>query len=246
MRDFMTNPELWNTVATAVIGGGAASAIILWLAKTWVGERIKRDVEDTYSARQQQRRAEFDRALEERKSEISRELEGWKAGYQKALDENRIRFLKLHEDRVTAIKELYGLLVLAEEAMQVFVSPISLGPRDEKELRNNAHKACNEFSTFFTHNRILFSEANCELIDKIRDLANSAYFDFTVDDDIVATSPQAVGTSDDFIRTQRRTSQKKASESMTREFKTLKKQLESEFRAAMGTTPRPSDAKELK
>ena len=114
-------------------------------------------------------RRSLTRLLEERKSEISRELEGWKAGYQKVLDENRIRFSKLHEDGATAIKELYGLLVLAEEAMQVLVSPISLGPRNEEELRNNAQKAYDGFSTFFTHKRILFSEANCKLIDEIRE-----------------------------------------------------------------------------
>ena len=68
---------------------------------------------------------------------------------------------------------------------------------------------------------------------KFENLAKNAYFDFTVDDCIVATSP-AVDASDDFIRTQRRTSQKKARESMTGEFKTLRKQLEGEFRTAMG------------
>ena len=168
---------------------------------------------------------------------MSRELEGWKAGYQKALDENRIRFLKLHEDRVTAIKELYGLFVLAEEAMRVLVSPISLGLRNEVELRSNAQKACDDFSTFFTHNRILFSEANCKLIDRIRETVKNAFSEFTVDDDIVSSSP-AFDASDesiqDFIGTQRRTSQKKARESMTGEFQTLRKQLEGEFRAAMG------------
>jgi hypothetical protein len=208
----------------------------------------KRDVEDTYKAKQQQRQAEFDQALEKRKAELSKELEGWKAGYQKALDENRIRFSKLHEDRAAAIKDLFRYLVVAEEALGAFTNPLKYAGQNEDHMREEARKTFNEFALFFTHNRILFTEANCQLIEKIRDTAKNAYFDFTEYDDIASTlTPATIAAAppSDTILDERRKKQREAYKSMTGEFRTLRKRLEREFRAAMGMVETP-DAKDAK
>ena len=227
MWEFVTSAEFWKAIATGLGGAATATLILVWLAKTWVGERIKRDVEDTYKAKEQQRQAEFNQALEERKSELSKELEGWKAGYQKVLDENRVRFAKLHEDRVAAIKELFSRLVLAEEAVGAFVNPVRGIHDDEQKLQDEARTAYHEFSVYFTNNRILFTEANCLLIEQIRNKAKDAYSDFTA----YGSIPDA---RDIEARKQWRASRKAAYESMTGEFQKLRKQLEGEFRAAMG------------
>lgn len=76
MWDLITNAELWKAIG-GLGGTGAAIFVLGLLVKTWIGNRIKRDVEDTYKAKQQQRKAEFDQSLEKRKTEL---CTNWKDG----------------------------------------------------------------------------------------------------------------------------------------------------------------------
>ncbi len=170
--------------------------------------------------------------LRNEKRNSAHELEGWKAGYQKALDENRIRFSQLHADRAKVIKELFVHVVSAEEAVGAFVNPVRDIHDDEQKLQNEARTAFHDFSVFFTHNRILFTEANCLLIERIRNTAKDAYNDFTA----FGIIPDA---RDIEARREWRTSQRGACDSMTGEFQNLRKQLEREFRVAMGMVEEP-------
>ncbi len=126
--------ELFKFVENVLTSGATALAVIVLVGRTWLSEKIKHHVEDTYKVKEQQRQAAFDESLEKRKTELSKELEGWKAGYQKALDESRVRFSKLHEDRAKAIKGLYQRLVLAEDAIRAFVAPLKFAGQNEEDM----------------------------------------------------------------------------------------------------------------
>ena len=238
MWDYMNSPDFWKTLLSGVCGAGAATVILVWLGKTWIGERIKRDVEDTYKAKEQQRRAEFDRALEERKAELSRELEGWSAGYKKALDENHVRFSRLHEDRATAIRDLYSHLIKAQTAVASLVFPARFDRVDEEKLRREAHEMFGKFCAFFNENRIFFTEADCVLIDKLTDIVRGAYVDFMAYDD----KPNCLNPADQQMR---RKLQSKAWEAMKEGFLPVRKQVERELRAAMGMAeiPEPKESR---
>lgn len=225
--------SIWEYIVSSLGGAAVATLVLIWFGKTWVGERIRRDVEDTYRAKQQQRKAEFDRAMEERKSELTKELEGWKAGYQRALDENHIRFSRLHAEQADAIKSLYARLVRMERKLRELVSPFQFVPREKTardEFFAGQRQAFSETfiasRDFFQENRIYLSTGVCEQIDAVLDTAHSVYVDFTTYD--------GVDDLDKDSRKDRRELQRSAHKTMTDQFPSLRRNLEGEFRAAMG------------
>lgn len=110
---------------------------------------------------------------ESMKSKFDKELEGFKAGYQKVLDENQIRFSKWHDAQAEAIKELYSFLIIARDHIEILnkhccssvlktdehgnITHSELNPEDKK-LFNNAQKASQDFNNFFQRNAILFDD----------------------------------------------------------------------------------------
>lgn len=218
--------SFWTSLWTAVVTSLSLVTILAWLAKQWIGARIEKDVNDTYVKKQQERKAEFDVALEEKKQLLSRELEGWKAGYEAVLDENRIRFTRLHADRADAIRELYVKLVRAEQAIREFTRPMKMPSENENGLRSSAANAFDEFVDFFQENRILLTEDDCDLIVEIRDVARSAILDYTTYDGEVSLEKE--------YRIDRRQRRFKAYQSITKDFARLRERLERDFREAMG------------
>lgn len=231
---YIASLEFWRTVGTGLGGAAVAALILAWFGKTWIGARIKRDVEDIYDAKQQQRQADFDRGLEERKSELSKELEGWKAGYQRALDENQIRFSRFHAEQADAIKSLYARLVRMERKLRELVNPLQFVPEDQearKEFHANQRREFIEafiaFRDFFEESRIYLSPEVCGQLDTVLDTAHSVYVDFTVYDE----------DKDDLDgegRKQRTRLRIDAHKTMTDQFPSLRQELEDEFRTAMG------------
>ena len=234
--DYISSWEFWRALGAGVGGAVTATALLVWLGKTWMTQRIQRSVDDVYKAKEQQRQAEYNTVLETHKAHLSRELEGWKAGYQKALDENRVRFSRLHADRADAIRQLYLKLVTVEEAVGAVVNPVRLRSDGEEKLREDMKKAFTDFAQFFTQNRIFFSTEDCECIEKLREIARKAYIDYTT----FEVLPEELEVKDKIAERQLRY---KAYEAMTNAFPALRKRLEDEFRAAMGFVE-PGAAKE--
>ena len=84
-----------------VISSMAASSIVCcvlgWLFREWISARLKKSIQH-----------EYDVELEKFKALQRKELEGYKAGYKKALSENEIRFSWWYEEKAKAIKEVYS------------------------------------------------------------------------------------------------------------------------------------------
>ena len=171
MWEFVTSAEFWKAIATALGGAATATLILVWLAKTWVGERgRKRNVEDTYKGkRNSKNRPSLTRCW---KNGRRNSPGNWRDGRQvtrKSLTKNRVRFAKLHEDRVGGDQGT----CLAPRCAQKRPLGHSLTRfdgvhDDEQKLQDEARVAFNEFAVYFTNNRILFTEANCRLIEEIR------------------------------------------------------------------------------
>lgn len=64
------------------------------------------------------------------------ELEGYKAGYQRFLQENDIRFSRWHNDQAQAITELYSDLSLLHLSLQILTQPMHRHPADEEGERS--------------------------------------------------------------------------------------------------------------
>ena len=70
----------------AFVASGMLFAALIFLLKTWIKERLAKSIGH-----------EYDVELERFKGAVLGNLEGTKAAYKKALDENQVRFAKLHE-----------------------------------------------------------------------------------------------------------------------------------------------------
>lgn len=75
----------WETVITSILTSSAFWGLLIW--------RIKKSIQHEYDVK----------------------LEGFKAGYQKVLDENRIAFSLWHEKQAEALQEIYIKLVECQE-----------------------------------------------------------------------------------------------------------------------------------
>jgi hypothetical protein len=125
---YLASWEFWRSIVAGVVGGGGAVGLLGKMA------------------------------MAKYKANLAQELEGWKAGYQKALDENRIRFSWYHLERAKAIKNLYSQLSVAEEALGSYVSQKGL---PEKE---SAQQQLGKAERIFKRNRIFFTDDECQSI----------------------------------------------------------------------------------
>ena len=78
--------NFWSTLGISVTGSVLLSGILVWLCREWISARLRKSIQHEYDVK----------------------LEGFKAGYQKFLAENEIRFSWWHEEKAKAIKEIYN------------------------------------------------------------------------------------------------------------------------------------------
>jgi hypothetical protein len=157
----------WQNVLAALPTSGVLTlglGIFLW---HYLKRKTEADIADTYKKKEQERQAEH-----------QRELEGWKAGYVKALDENRIKFARLHEERMQAIQEVYGQLreleICTAHFERFFFNQDSDRFQHDFERANDAF---NKVRAFYRCNKILFTQTDCKLIDDLLEQVKISFFE---------------------------------------------------------------------
>lgn len=83
--------ETWITVLSSAGASTIVGVSVMWLCREWISARLKKSIQHEYDVK----------------------LEGYKAGYTRFLTENEIRFSRWHEEKLKAIKEVYGHLATA-------------------------------------------------------------------------------------------------------------------------------------
>lgn len=83
----------WITIVSSVGASTVVCAFVGWLCREWISARLRKSIQHEYDVK----------------------LEGFKAGYQKVLDENRIAFSLWHEKQAEALQEIYIILVECQE-----------------------------------------------------------------------------------------------------------------------------------
>lgn len=105
----------WGTVLSSVIVSAIGCSALGWLCREWISARLRKSIQHEYDVK----------------------LEGFKAGYQKVLDENRIAFSWWHEEKVKAIKEIYNDLANAAFDL-TFLLTLENDPRWQVDLELKA------------------------------------------------------------------------------------------------------------
>jgi len=109
-----------------LIPGGIAGAVVVWLGRNWISERLKRSIAHEYEIRlesaRDQLRNQTESRLESLKSQLKTESEGTlerlKAELQQAGEKRRIQFETVFEKREELLKALHERLIIAVNAAE--------------------------------------------------------------------------------------------------------------------------------
>lgn len=187
----------------------------------------------------------FDGLVETYKYKLDTELEEFKANQQKILDEYKITYSRLHEDRANIIVELYKKLVRIESKLETFVQwnrmmrinpvitpNINFDDFDmyEKEEYKKSMEEINkelfyDFFDFVHENDIFFTEDLVESLIKLNELLSRMRIFASISKDTFDRGEleQKLDNKSDniFIET-------------LRSIKNIKKELQKEFRILLG------------
>ncbi len=150
--------ELAVSVLSSVLVSGLLVGALIFLSKTWIGERIKREIESEYAAKLEihkaQLKAAYDIAVETHKAmlkgQYDKELESIRADLTIAVHEHQVRFTALHEKVGEVVAGTYARLHKYLGAVGDCVKVIE-DPSDplNSERRKVVDQTRREFADFF-------------------------------------------------------------------------------------------------
>ncbi len=144
---------------TSVAISSLLAAAIVWLAKSWISERLKNAIKNEYDEKLETHKAQL-------KAQSDIETERLRSQLNITATEHQVRFSRLHNKRAEVIAELYGLLVQAYWDTSSFVSLVEWsGEPDKKQKYVTAMNAIADFFRFFDKNRIYLPESICEKLE---------------------------------------------------------------------------------
>jgi len=208
------------TIVSSMGASGLLAAVVVFLSRAWLSERLKSSIAHEYSQKLETHKAEVKLAYD-------LELERLRSALARAANEHQIRFASLYEEQASAIRELYAKLTYAEQTLQRAVDPMLDRQSWDSTIQHAATQG-NSFRSFFTTNRILFTDDVANLVDSLWLSLKEAYYgavdgatpDLDAPPASRASMPQS-GRSD-------------ARKILKIQFPQLKSRLEQEFRRLLG------------
>ena len=151
----------WVTVSSTIATSTIVCSALVWFCREWISARLKKSIQHEYDTK----------------------LEGYKAGYQKFLDENRITFSLWHESQAKAIKETYSEIAKLCVAIDLKIHCMGNGRSScqncDPRLQNTYKNAKNSWE----YNKIFFDDSLNQQISEI----------FSISFDIKTTANQMYG-----------------------------------------------------
>lgn len=86
-----------------------------------------------------------------------KELEGWKAGYQQVLNENQVRFTRIHEEQVVAIKKTYQYISSISKIVNTYNQDFKRILEDESS-RVKMAQLSHDLDVYYHENQLLFPD----------------------------------------------------------------------------------------
>ncbi len=153
-------------VSSLLVGAG------VWVARSWITERLKTAI-----------KAEYDEKLETHKAELKAksdvEIEKLRSDLAIAAAERHVRFANLHEMRAEVIAETYSRLADLHRKIANYVKIFEpAGDKPRNERRSEAADAHKEFMEYFARRVIFIPKATSAKLEKINQDLVSAYYKF--------------------------------------------------------------------
>lgn len=144
MENFIVQVLASATVSTAL------SAILVWLTKTWISERLRGAIKSEYDQKLETHKAQL-------KAESDLEIEKLRSQLSIAATEHQVRFTHLHERRAEVIAKTYSLLRNLSSKMIDYTKIYETSRDLPKEKRREAAlESINAFREYFEPNIIFF------------------------------------------------------------------------------------------
>jgi hypothetical protein len=210
-----------------IITSASVSALLIWLAKSWISERLKNAI-----------KAEYDQKLETHKAELKAEsdvaIENLKSRLSITAIEHQVRFSKLHETRAEVIAETYALLRDLYEKVADYVKIFEpAGDRPKEERRKDVINALNALRAYYPKKQIFLPR---ETAIKVRN----------IDTELMQATSQFVYDVELSKRNETVNTWMEIFERMNGKISTAMVELEDEFRELLGekaNKPNSADAK---
>lgn len=177
-------------LVVTILSSAGVSALVIWLSKAWISERLKNAIKN-----------EYDQKLESHKAQLKAandiELEKLRSSLNILAAERQIEYSKLYEKRADAITEVYGLLndvyTWIQEYTKVFVPA---GDLPIEERRRKASEAYNKYIAVYHQKRIFIPAKTADCIDALNNSFRQVFYDFFYG---VDQKPKGEGNSDKWI-----------------------------------------------
>lgn len=203
-----------SLIASAGVSAGVSAALV-WLAKSWISEKLKNAIKSEYDQKLETHKAQL-------KAQSDVEIERLRSQLNITGLEHSVRFSKLHEKRAEIIAETYALLkelsFRVSDLVKIF-EPAGDSSRDER--RDAAAKAHEKFRSYYSASLIFFPRATASKLEEIniQFVSNFNKFVLTVE------GSKGTDTTDKWIEIFNRVND---------EIPVALKELESEFRKLLG------------
>jgi len=173
---------LANSVLSGAIGGGTV-ALVIWLWKTWISEKIKGQIKHEYDEKNAELKFEYDKQVEVLRAALNaqaaREIESLKNQFSLIAVERQIRFTRLHEKRAEAIADAYEQINEYMAALDAYTTK----PETERVVK--AQSTMEKFRDSYRKNRIYFPMATVKKLDDLSEtllvVLTSTWFGLEID-----------------------------------------------------------------
>ncbi len=208
------------------VTSGLASAAVVWLARTWISERIKNAIKHEYDAKLETHKAQL-------KSESDVSVERLKAQLQIAASERNTRFTKTFEVIAETVAETYKRLLALNDAVSSYLSIFGFqGDPSKADRRKIVADKMFEFVDYYRPRRLFLPPATTQRIDDLRKKLHMTTLEFKygVEEDGDTRRRRANPLAENDIDTWM-----KAHDFMSTEVPTILALLEEAFRRVLGT-----------
>lgn len=165
---------LWSTGTSVVLSGA-----VVWLLRTWIGERMRNAIQTEYAEK-----LESHKALLRARGDV--ELEKLRSTLAIAAAERNVTVTSLVQRRFDAIAAIHGPLLNFYQAVADLVEPMRLRGTATTEERGEAVvNAWRDFNSAARHQTIFLTAETALMIDQIRQLlvSNANLFNMVVADE---------------------------------------------------------------
>ena len=140
---------------------GVTAAIVVWLAKLWLSERIKTAIKSEYDEKLETHKAQL-----KAQSEVA--IERLRSQLHSASLEHEIRFSRLHEMRANAISETYSCLKEMYFRLADYVKPFEpAGGSTQQERFKRLIESYREFNEAYSKKLIFFPTSTANKLEAI-------------------------------------------------------------------------------